>query len=36
MQKNFFPLDQYAALKAFYDMVAASDEEQVVLTREKK
>jgi len=36
IQKSYFHPGQYAALKAFYDLVRASDEEQVVLVREKK
>ncbi len=36
IQKSFFPVDQYAAIKAFYDMVRSSDEEQVVLAKAKK
>jgi hypothetical protein len=36
IKKSFFPVDQYAALKAFYDKVRAVDEEQAVLTAVKK
>ncbi len=36
IQKSYFHPGQYAALKGFYDWVRASDEEQVVLVREKK
>ncbi len=36
IRKSYFPVDQYAAIKAFFDTVRASDEEQVVLVREKK
>jgi len=36
IQKSYFPVEQYATLKAFYDMVRMNDEEQVVLTKEKK
>jgi hypothetical protein len=36
IKKSFFPVDQYAAIKGFYDWVRASDEEQVVLAREKR
>jgi hypothetical protein len=36
IQKSYFPLEQYAAVKAFYDKVRTSDEGQVVLAREKK
>lgn len=36
IQKSFFPVDQYAGIKAFYDMVRTSDEEQVILAKKKK
>lgn len=36
IRKSYFPVDQYAAIKAFFDTVRASDEEQVVLVRKKK
>jgi hypothetical protein len=36
IKKSFFPVDQYAALKAVYDKVRAADEEQAVLTAVKK
>jgi hypothetical protein len=36
IQKSYFHPGQYAALKAFYDLVRAIDEEQIVLVREKK
>lgn len=36
IQKSYFPVEQYAAIKSFYDMVRANDEEQVVLAKEKK
>jgi len=36
IKKSFFPVDQYAALKAFYDKVRAVDEEQAVLAAVKK
>ncbi|MCX6567507.1 MAG: DUF3857 domain-containing protein [Candidatus Aminicenantes bacterium] len=36
IQKSYFPVGQYAALKAFYDAVRSSDEEQVVLVRAKR
>jgi len=36
IKKSFFPVDQYAALKAFYDKVRVVDEEQAVLTAVKK
>ncbi len=36
VKKSFFPVEQYASLKAFYDMVRTNDEEQFVLAKEKK
>jgi hypothetical protein len=36
VKKNFFPVDQYAAVKSFFDQVRAGDEEQVVLATAKK
>jgi hypothetical protein len=36
IKKSFFPVDQYAALKAFYDKVRTVDEEQAVLTTVKR
>jgi len=36
IRKSYFPVEQYAAIKSFFDSVRASDEEQVVLVREKK
>jgi hypothetical protein len=36
IKKSFFPVDQYAALKALYDKVRAVDEEQAVLAAVKK
>jgi hypothetical protein len=36
VKKSFFPVAQYAAVKAFFDQVRAGDEEQVVLAAEKK
>jgi len=36
IKKNFFPVDQYGTVKAFFDQVKAGDEEQVVLSVEKK
>ena len=36
IKKSFFRVDQYAALKAFYDKVRAVDEEQAVLAAIKK
>jgi len=36
IQKNYFPVEQYAAIKAFYDMVRTHDEEQFVLGKGKK
>jgi hypothetical protein len=36
IKKSYFPVAQYAAVKAFFDQVRAGDEEQVVLAAEKK
>jgi hypothetical protein len=36
IKKSFFPVDQYPVLKSFFDQVRAGDEEQVVLSVEKK
>jgi hypothetical protein len=36
IKKIFYPVEQYAALKAFYDTVRTIDEEQAVLTTVKK
>jgi hypothetical protein len=36
LKKCFFPVDKYAALKAFYDQVRSIDGEQIVLAAEKK
>jgi len=36
IKKNYFPVGEYAALKAFFDQARAGDEEQVVLTSVKK
>jgi hypothetical protein len=36
IKKSYFAVEQYAALKAFYDKVRATDEEQIVLAAEKK
>jgi hypothetical protein len=36
IKKSYFPVDEYAAIKGFYDWVRASDEGQVVLTWEKR
>lgn len=36
IQKSYFPVEQYAEIKAFYDMVRTSDEEQIVLGKEKR
>lgn len=35
IQKNYFPVEQYAAIKAFYDAVRSHDEEQFVLGQRK-
>jgi hypothetical protein len=36
IKKSFYPVEQYKALKAFYDSVRAIDEEQAVLAAVKK
>jgi Domain of Unknown Function with PDB structure (DUF3857)/Transglutaminase-like superfamily len=36
IKRSFFPVEQYAALKAFYDQVRSIDEEQIVLATVKK
>jgi len=36
VKKSYFPVDQYKTVKAFYDAVRTNDEEQIVLTKEKK
>jgi len=36
IKRSFFPVTQYAAVKAFFDQVRAGDEEQVVLSVAKK
>jgi hypothetical protein len=36
IRKSYFPVEQYAAIKSFFDSVRASDEEQIILVREKK
>lgn len=36
IKKSYFPVEQYAPLKAFYDLVRTSDEEQVILVQNKK
>jgi hypothetical protein len=36
IKKNLFPVDQYGTVKAFFDQVKAGDEEQVMLSVEKK
>jgi hypothetical protein len=36
IKKSFFPLDEYAGLKALYDTVRTIDEEQIVLAAVKK
>ena len=36
IKKSYFAVDQYAALKAFYDKVRTIDEEQIVLAAVKK
>ena len=33
IKKSFYPVDKYAALKAFYDQVRTIDEEQIILVR---
>lgn len=36
VKKSFFPVEQYAAIRAFFEQVRAGDEEQVVLSARKK
>jgi hypothetical protein len=36
IKKSYFPVEEYGAVKAFFDKARASDEEQVVLTANKK
>lgn len=36
VNKSYFPVDQYATVKAFFDQVTIGDEEQVVLAVDKK